>query len=309
MSQVSNMGAAGQKAPKKIKESTGELMNASEKRYQVLWSVFFILVSIIAIVPILRVISISFSAKDAIIRGDVFVWPVGFNTDAYTKALKTGNFMGTMGYSVLLMLEAAAINMVMTILLAFPLSRRNLKLGGVIMTFCVLTMYLNPGTIPTFLNVRDFGLINTVWALLVPGAMSVYNMIIMRTAFRSIDESLYEAARIEGCSEFRIMWQIAVPLTVPTIATLALFYAVSRWNGIEDQIYYINSSNLYTVQMTLKQMIESIAISAEEGSTTQMTPENVKAASITLSMLPMLIVYPFVQRFFTQGIMLGAVKG
>jgi putative aldouronate transport system permease protein len=305
MSQVSNMGAA----PKKIKESTGELMNASEKRYQVLWSVFFILVSIIAIIPILRVVSISFSSKDAILKGEVFVWPVGFNTDAYSKALKTGNFLGTLGYSVLLMLEAAAINMVMTILMAFPLSRRNLKLGGAIMTFCVLTMYLNPGTIPTFLNVRDFGMINTIWALLVPGAMSVYNMIIMRTAFRSIDESLYEAARIEGCSEFRIMWQIAVPLTVPTIATLALFYAVSRWNGIEAQIYYINSSNLYTVQMTLKQMIESIAISAEEGSTTQMTPENVKAASITLSMLPMLIVYPFVQRFFTQGIMLGAVKG
>ena len=305
MSQVSNIG----KAPKKVKESTGEILNASGKRYQIFWSIFFILVSIIAIIPILRVISISFSSRDAIVRGEVFVWPVGFNTDAYTKALKTGNFLGTMGYSVLLMLEAAAINMVMTILLAFPLSRRNLKLGSVIMTFCVLTMYLNPGTIPTFLNVRDFGLINTIWALLVPGAMSVYNMIIMRTAFRSIDESLYEAARIEGCNEFRIMWQIAVPLTVPTIATLALFYAVSRWNGIEDQIYYINSSNLYTVQMTLKQMIESIAISAEEGSNTQMTPENVKAASITLSMLPMLIVYPFVQRFFTQGIMLGAVKG
>ena len=296
-------------APKEIKATGSELSNSSNRAYQIGWGVVFILVSVIAIIPILRVISISFSSKDAILRGDVFVWPVGFNTDAYTKALKTGNFLGTMGYSVRLMIEAAAINMVMTILLAFPLARRNLKLGGVIMTFCVITMYLNPGTIPTFLNVRDFGLINTVWALLVPGALSVYNMIIMRTAFRSIDESLYEAARIEGCSEFRIMWQIAVPLTVPTIATLALFYAVSRWNGIEDQIYYINTSSLYTVQMTLKQMIESIAISAEEGSTTQMTPENVKAASITLSMLPMLIVYPFVQRFFTQGIMLGAVKG
>ena len=296
-------------APKKIRETGSELNNAATRAYQIGWSIFFIVISIIAIIPILRVISISFSSRDAIVRGDVFVWPVGFNTDAYDKALKTGNFLGTMFYSVRLMLEAASINMVMTILLAFPLARRNLKLGSVLMTFCVLTMYLNPGTIPTFLNVRDFGLINTVWALLIPGAMSVYNMIIMRTAFRSIDESLYEAARIEGCSEFRIMWQIAVPLTVPTIATLALFYAVSRWNGIEDQIYYINASNLYTVQMTLKQMIESIAISAEEGSTTQMTPENVKAASITLSMLPMLIVYPFVKRFFTQGIMLGAVKG
>ncbi len=301
--------AKSMQGPQKENTSGSGVYNASEKRYQFFWGVFFILVSIIAIIPILRVISISFSSKDAILRGQVFIWPVGANTDAYTKALKTGNFMGTMGYSVLLMLAAAAINMVMTILMAFPLARRNLRLGGAIMTFCVLTMYLNPGTIPTFLNVRDFGLINTIWALLIPGAMSVYNMIIMRTAFRAIDESLYEAARIEGCSEFRIMWQIAVPLTVPTIATLALFYAVSRWNGIEDQIYYINSSSLYTVQMTLKQMIESIAISAEEGSTTQMTPENVKAASITLSMLPMLIVYPFVQRFFTQGIMLGAVKG
>ena len=298
-------------AAKKAMDNTSGsgVYNAAEKRYQVLWSIFFIIVSIIAIIPILRVISISLSSKDAILKGQVFIWPVGLNTDAYTKALKTGNFVGTMGYSVMLMIAAAAINMVMTILMAFPLARRNLRLGSAIMTFCVLTMYLNPGTIPTFLNVRDFGLINTVWALLIPGAMSVYNMIIMRTAFRAIDESLYEAARIEGCSEFRIMWQIAVPLTVPTIATLALFYAVSRWNGIEDQIYYINASRLYTVQMTLKQMIESIAISAEEGSSTQMTPENVKAASITLSMLPMLIVYPFVQRFFTQGIMLGAVKG
>ena len=305
---MSTAPAAVKKEKNDNSAATG-VYNAAEKRYQFFWSIFFLLVSLIAIIPILRVISISFSSKDAILKGEVFVWPIGFNSDAYSKALKTGNFMGTMGYSVVLMLCAAAINMVMTSLLAFPLARRNLKLGSAIMTFCVLTMYLNPGTIPTFLNVRDFNLINTVWALLIPGALSVYNMIIMRTAFRSIDESLYEAAHIEGCSEFRILWQIAVPLTVPTIATLALFYAVGRWNGIEDQIYYINSSNLYTVQMTLKQMIESIAISAEEGSTTQMTPENVKAASITLSMLPMLIVYPFVQRFFTQGIMLGAVKG
>ena len=294
---------------KKENGVTGSVYTPAEKRYQFIWSLIFILVSVIALIPIIRVISISLSAKDAILRGEVFIWPVGFNTDAYTKALKTGNFLYTMGYSVGLMLASTFINIVMTILLAFPLARRGLKMSSAIMTFCVITMYLNPGTIPNFLNVRDFGLINTVWALLIPGALSVYNMIIMRTAFRSIDESLYEAARIEGCSEFRIMWQIAIPLTVPTIATLSLFYAVSRWNGIDDLIYYINNSSLYTVQMTLKQMIESIKISAEEGSRTQMTPENVKAASITLSMLPMLIVYPFVQRFFTQGIMLGAVKG
>ena len=307
------MSTVKQKKLDKIADSnaaSGRGVNtAAENRFQIGWAIFFVLVSLIAIVPILRVISISFSNKNAILQGKVLVWPIGFNTDAYAKALKTGNFLRTMGYSVLLMVGACAINMVMTILLAFPLARRNLKLGGFVMTFCVLTMYLNPGTIPHFLNVRDLGLFDTVWALLIPGALSVYNMIIMRTAFRAIDESMYEAARIEGCGEFRIMWQIAIPLTVPTIATLALFYAVSRWNAIDDQMYYIQSSNLYTVQMTLKQMIESITISAEEGSTTEIVADNVKAASITLSMLPMLIVYPFVQRFFTQGIMLGAVKG
>ena len=286
-----------------------ELNTTKERVYQICWGAFFILVSIIALIPILRVVSISMSSKDAILKGQVLIFPIGFNTDAYAKALKTGNFLGSMGYSVLLMLGAVAINMVMTLLLAYPLSRRNLKLSSVFMTFCVLTMYLNPGTIPNYFNVRDFGLINTVWALLIPGALSVYNMIIMRTAFRSINEALYEAGKIEGCSEFGILWRIAIPLCVPTIATLALFYAVSRWNGIEDQLYYINKSTLYTVQMTLKQMIESIAISAEEGSTTQLVQDNVKSACITMSMLPMLLVYPFIQRFFTSGIMIGAVKG
>jgi putative aldouronate transport system permease protein len=134
-------------------------------------------------------------------------------------------------------------------------------------------------------------------------------MIIMRTAFRSIDDSLYEAARIDGCTEFGIMYKIAVPLCVPTIATLALFYAVSRWNGIEDQMYYINTSSLNTVQMTLKQMIESVTVQVEEGQTTELIADNIKSAGIALSMTPMLIVYPFIQRYFTQGIMLGAVKG
>ena len=286
-----------------------ELRTPQEKRYQFFWTMFFVLVSVIAIIPILRVVAISFSGKNAIIKGEVFIWPIDFNTDAYTKALKSGNFLSSFGYSILLMIAATAITMVMTILLAYPLSRRNLKGTGVLMAFCVLTMYLSPGIIPHYFNVKDFGLINTVWALLIPEAMSVYNMIIMRTAFRSIDDSLYEAARIDGCSEFKIAYRIAIPLTVPTIATLALFYAVGRWNRIDDLMYYIQNSRLYTVQMTLKQMIESINVSAEEAQTTQLVQDNVKSASIVVSMTPMLVVYPFVQRFFTQGIMLGAVKG
>ncbi len=259
--------------------------------------------------PVLRVISISFSGRDAINKGQVFIFPIGFNVDAYAKALKSGTFVSSFGYSIILMAVVTAVDMIMTILLAYPLSRKGLKGSKIVNLFCVITMYLNLGTIPNYLNIKSFGMIDTVWALIIPGALSVYNMIIMRTAFASIDDSLYEAARIDGCGEFKIMYRIAIPLCVPTIATLCLFYAVGRWNGIDDQLYYVQKTGLHTVQMALKQMIEAVNVQSEESGTTQLVAENIKAASITLSMTPMLVVYPFIQRFFTQGIMLGAVKG
>jgi putative aldouronate transport system permease protein len=152
-------------------------------------------------------------------------------------------------------------------------------------------------------------MIDTVWALIVPEALSAYNMIIMCQAFRGIDSSLYEAAKIDGCNETQTLIKIALPLVFPTIATLALFYAVGRWNRLSDVLYYVNSSNLYTVQMVLKQMIESVKISQQEGLTSQLVADNIKSASIVISMAPMVIVYPFIQKYFTSGIMLGAVKG
>ena len=285
------------------------LNSKSEKIFQFCWTLFFILVTCIAMVPILRVISMSFSSKDAITAGKVFILPVGFNTEAYIRAVNSGSFIRALGYSIVLMLGSTAVNLVMTVLAAYPLSKKNLIGGGVIMTLFVMTMYLHPGVIPTYLNVRDFGLINKVWALIIPGALSAYNMIIMCNAFRGIDSAIYEAATIDGCSQFRTLVSVALPLVYPTIATLGLFYAVGRWNGINDVMYYINDSTLYTVQMVLKQFIESVNVSVEEGMNTNLVAENIKAASIVISMLPMLIVYPFVQKFFTKGIMVGAVKG
>ena len=285
------------------------LKTKEDRRFQTFWVIFFILISVIAIIPVLRVISISFSGRDAINKGQVFIFPIGFNVDAYAKALKSGTFVSSFGYSIILMAVVTAVDMIMTILLAYPLSRKGLKGSKIVNLFCVITMYLNLGTIPNYLNIKSFGMIDTVWALIIPGALSVYNMIIMRTAFASIDDSLNEAARIDGCGEFKIMYRIAIPLCVPTIATLCLFYAVGRWNGIDDQLYYVQKTGLHTVQMALKQMIEAVNVQSEESGTTQLVAENIKAASITLSMTPMLVVYPFIQRFFTQGIMLGAVKG
>ncbi|QOV18386.1 carbohydrate ABC transporter permease [Blautia liquoris] len=280
-----------------------------EKRFQLFWKILFILISIIALIPIIRVISMSLSSKNAILSGKVFLYPVEFTLDAYKKAIKSGSFTSSFLYSVVLMVISTVISMVMTVLAAYPLSKKKLKGAGVIMTLFVLTMYLDPGIIPKYLNVKDFNMIDTVWALIVPEALSAYNMIIMCQAFRGIDSSLYEAAKIDGCNETQTLIKIALPLVFPTIATLALFYAVGRWNRLSDVLYYVNSSNLYTVQMVLKQMIESVKISQQEGLTSQLVADNIKSASIVISMAPMVIVYPFIQKYFTSGIMLGAVKG
>jgi len=286
-----------------------EMNNLKNRMFQIVLGVLFVLVTVITLVPILRVISMSFSSKGAILSGKVFIYPVEFTLQAYERVLINGSFIRSFLYTIVLTLGSTFICMVMTILAAYPLSKKNLKGGGILMTLFVLTMYFNPGTIPTYLNIKELGLIDTVWALIVPGALSAYNMIIMMTSFASIDQSLFEAAYIDGCTEVKTLIKIAIPLTGSTIAALSLFYAVGRWNGVSDVLYYINSSKLYTVQMVLKQMIESIAISLVEGSTTNLVADNIKSASIVVSMLPMLIAYPFIQRYFTKGIMLGALKG
>lgn len=286
-----------------------EVKSKSSKMFQIVLGTIFVIITILTLIPILRVVSMSVSSKDAILTGKVFIYPVDFTMEAYQKVFGNSNFIKSFLYTIVLTAGYTLICMTMTILAAYPLSKKNLKGGKLIMTLFVLTMYFNPGIIPTYLNVKDFNLLDTVWALIIPGALSAYNLIIMRSFFLGIDDSLYEAAYIDGCTHWKTLTRIAIPLAVPAIATLSLFYAVSRWNGISDVLYYINSSDLYTVQMKLKQMMDSVAISMEEGQSSQLIADNIKSASIVVSMTPMLIAYPFIQRYFTKGIMLGAVKG
>jgi putative aldouronate transport system permease protein len=281
----------------------------SAKVFQIVASTLFVVITLIAIVPILRVFSMSLSTKTAILAGKVSIYPVGFNIEAYQRVFGNVNFLHSFLYTIVLTLGFTALAMAMTVLAAYPLSKKGLKGANIIMTLFVLTMYFDPGTIPTYLNIKSLGLVDTVGALLIPGCLSAYNLIIMKSFFVGIDRSLYEAAYIDGCSEWKALFKIAIPLAVPAIATLSLFYAVSRWNEITDVLYYINRSSLNTVQMNLKQMIDAIKITAEEGKSSQLVADNIKSAAIVVSMTPMLIAYPFVQKYFTQGIMLGAVKG
>jgi putative aldouronate transport system permease protein len=286
-----------------------EVKSRSSRLFQFMVGTFFVIITLITLVPILRVVSISLSSKNAILSGKVWLVPVGFTAEAYQRAFGNSNFINSFVYSILVTLAYTAISIIMTILAAYPLSKPRLKGKKIIMTLFVLTMYFDPGIIPNYLNVKDFNFIDTVWALLIPGALSAYNLIIMRSFFTGIDRSLYESAYMDGCTEAKALLKIAIPLAIPAIATLSLFYAVGRWNGISDVLYYINRSGLYTVQMMLKQMIDSVRISVEENMNSQLIADNIKAASIVVSMTPMLIAYPFIQKYFTKGIMLGAVKG
>ncbi len=286
-----------------------EVKSKSAIFFQITVGIIFVIISLVTLVPILRVISISLSSKTAILSGQVWIFPVQFTAEAYQRAFGNSNFTNSFLYSILITLAYTGICMIMTILAAYPLSKPGLKGRKMIMTLFVLTMYFDPGTIPNYLNVKSFGFIDTIWALLIPGALSTYNLIIMRSFFIGIEKSLYESAYMDGCTEFKALLKIALPLAVPAVATLSLFYAVSRWNGVSDVLYYINRTGLYTVQMMLKQMIDSVRISLQEGTTSQLIADNIKAASIVISMTPMLIAYPFIQRYFTKGIMLGAVKG
>lgn len=285
--------------------------NKKAQLFQFSLSFIFIFITAIAIVPILHIVAISLSSKQSILSGDVTILPVQFNTEAYARVFGNINFMSSFLFSILLTLAFTALAMFLTILAAYPLSKSNLRGKGMIMTLFIITMYFDPGIVPNYLNIRNLRLIDTIWALLLPGALSAYNLIILKSFFSGIDASLYEAAYIDGCSDFKALYKISIPLAVPAIATLSLFYAVSRWNGVSDVLYYINNSSLFTVQLKLKQMIDSIVISQQEGSVaaTNLVAENIKSASIVFSMIPMLIAYPFIQKYFTKGIMLGSVKG
>ena len=215
-----------------------------------------------------------------------------------------------MFYSLGLTLLVGGLTTFLTILAAYPLSKLDLKGGRFCMTLITITMYISASTIPSYLLVKNLGLMNSIWALILPGLISPFQLIILRSFFLGINKSLFEAAYMDGCGEWGCLFRIAVPLSTPSISTIMLFSCVGRWNGITDVLYYIQNPKLYTLQYNLKLLLNSFHIeyTPEEMAEMTMSAENVKSATILFSMIPILVVYPFVQKFFTKGINIGGVK-
>ncbi|MBQ7519669.1 MAG: carbohydrate ABC transporter permease [Clostridia bacterium] len=272
-----------------------------------------LLLSLTCIIPFIHIAAKSISSNTAVLSKQVLLWPKGLNFEAYGSIFRDGQLTHSMIYTIWMTLLFTAIGMVITILAAYPLARRELKGRTVIAFVIMFTMYFSAGLIPEYLLYKDLKLLNTMWVLVLPLSFSPYNMLIMRSFIRStIPDSLYEAANLDGADHFQILVRIVIPLSKPILATLALFYAVGRWNAYADAKYYITTKALQPLQYLLSNMVLNSgqdAVSLSEAAAAESTPEVLQAAVVMFATIPIMLVYPFVQKYFVQGTMIGAVKG
>lgn len=270
---------------------------------------------VIVLYPLIFVVSASFSDPAKVLSGEVWLWPKGFTLDAYVNILHDDKIW--LGYrnTILYTTVGTLVNLFMTILGAYPLSRPDLPGRGALMLLFTVTMFFGGGLIPTYLLVRDLGMVNTMWALIIPGAISTYNLIVMRTYFQSsIPWEIQEAAHIDGCSNWRLLINIILPLSKPIIAVMVLFYAVGHWNSFFNALIYIRDESMYPLQLVLREILLISESDAVDGSLVGLEEkillaESIKYAIIIVASLPVLIMYPFVQRHFVKGVMIGSIKG
>ena len=218
--------------------------------------IILIIVMLICTLPFINVIAMSMSSKSAILRGAVSFWPVEFNVDAYKLIVSDNSMWHSLFYTIELTVIYTGLAMIMTILVAFPLSMRRLKGQRVIMFFIVFTMYFSGGTIPIYLNVKEFHMLDSMWSLIIPGLISTFNVIILKNFFSSLPYELVEAASIDGATDFQVLTRIFLPLSFSSLATLSLFYAVGKWNSFNDALYYITSRDLQPLQLKLYNLIK-----------------------------------------------------
>ena len=269
--------------------------------------------SIICLIPFIHVAAMSISSDASVYANKVWLIPKDITLNAYKTVLGDPSMMHSLGYTVIITALFTALGMFLTICAAYALSRKRLKGRKVFNIMFLITMYFSAGIIPDYILMSNLNLLDTTAVLVLPLAISAYNMIILRTAMQGIPVELEEAAQIDGCSDFRILVQIMLPLCVPTLATLALFYAVGRWNSFQDALYYINKPELQPLQLKLYNLANAsgsnASLSQEAGGGENQAAEVVKSATIMFATIPIIIVYPFVQKYFVSGVMIGAVKG
>jgi ABC-type glycerol-3-phosphate transport system permease component len=296
---------------KHIKESRSDVI------FHVCNTILLLFCFIIVAVPLLNVIASSFSTPSAVITGKVGIWPVGFNIDAYIQIFKSKTLVRGYTNSIFYTIVGTCINLFMTVLAAYPLSIKKFVGRGIFTGLFVFTMIFSAPLIPTFLNIKSLGLLDTMWALVLPGAISAYNMIIARTFFQnSIPEEMLEAAGLDGASDVQILTKLILPLSKSILAVLTLYYAVGHWNTYFSAYIYLNSEEKFTLQVVLRNIISTAAalqemtdLISEDQSQRAALIEALKYAIIVFGSLPVVALYPLVQKHFVKGVMIGSLKG
>jgi putative aldouronate transport system permease protein len=277
--------------------------------------IFLISVALICLLPMLNVLAISFSSSSAVGTGMVRLWPVDFNLESYKFVANKPEFLASMLVSVKRTLIGVPVNMILTILIAFPLSKekREFKSRTFYIWFFIITMLFSGGLIPWYMTIKMTGLIDNFWALILPSAVPVFNVILLMNFFRSLPKEIEEAASIDGASQWRILWEIFLPLSAPAIATITLFCIVTHWNSWFEGLILMNSPQKYPLQSYLQTVIVNRDLSLMSSSDilllSTVSDRTSKAAQVFLAAVPVMLVYPFLQKYFTKGIVMGSVKG
>ena len=288
-----------------------KIKSTGEKAWDMFFVILCLIVSAICIIPMLNLLAKSLSGTDFLVRNEVYLLPKGLNFNAYSTVLKDPKYLRAFVWTVSLTVICTILSLTMTTLCAFPLIFEKLRGRKAINIFITITMFFNAGTIPNYLLMQKLNLLSNPLVLILPGVLSVYNMIIMRSFFYGIPDSLRESAEIDGATFFEILYKIYVPLSKPVMATLALFYAVGRWNGYSDALMYMREEKYYPLQLLLYNIINninSVEVATQEGFSAPGLSESLKAAIVMFSTIPILCIYPFLQKYFISGVTLGAVK-
>nr|WP_145156975.1 carbohydrate ABC transporter permease [Paenibacillus terrae] len=288
----------------------------SRKMFVIFNSALLTAITLLGIIPFIHLLSVSLSSNTAAMAGEVKLWPVGFNFDAYRYLGQKVEYFRSLGVSIERVALGTAVNMFLCFISAYPLSKSvdQFKYRTVYVWFFAITMFFGGGLIPTYIIVKNTGLIDSIWALILPGALNVWNMVLMLNFFRTIPRELDEAATIDGAGHWRILWRIYLPVSLPSIATIGLFTIVGHWNSWFDGILYLNSPEKYPLQTYLSTLIMSInsqmtSISIEQIKAMEnLSEKTLQTAQIFMGALPIMVVYPFLQKYFVKGMTVGSVK-
>jgi len=289
-------------------------VSLQQKCFDIFNVVFMFILMIIMLYPMIHVIMASFSDGNMLlVHEGLLLWPKGFNLLAYQRALTNPAILNGYKVTLFILVAGCTLNMLLTAIGAYFLSSKDILWKNLISFFIVFTMFFSGGMIPLYLTVHKLGLINSLWSVILVGAINTYNMIILKTGFNNIPESLKESAIIDGAGHITTLFRIMIPLSLPTLAVILLYYAVGHWNAWFNAAIFLNDSNKYPLQLVLRGILlinDTAAMTQDVADTeTWAAGESIKYAVIVIATMPILCIYPFLQKYFVKGIMIGAVKG